>query len=160
MRPRYPSPSISTPVLVGTLGAAGVLAWLVFRPRAAVASSGALSPVAPHAHGPELLPVLTAPFNLREVCKQSALLEDHLNDPEKMCRDCIRKHFLTIEAFYEEAAGLDKTGAWSPQIVGKAAAIRRLQQRWIDGEAPAAIAQELRAMRKEMTPTCFDVRVM
>jgi hypothetical protein len=48
-----------------------------------------------------LLPVLDPRFNMREICKQSVLLEDHLFQKEKRCHDCICKHFLTIEALAE-----------------------------------------------------------
>ena len=56
---------------------------------------------------PDLLPIMHPLYNLREVCKQTALLEDHLNNERKRCQDCIRKHFLTIEALLEEAISLD-----------------------------------------------------
>ena len=56
----------------------------------------------------DLLPIMNPLFNMREICKQMVLLEDHLNNIRKRCHDCIRKHFLTIEAFFEEAISLDK----------------------------------------------------
>jgi hypothetical protein len=99
-------------------------------------------------------------YNLREICKQSALLEDHLNNERKRCEDCIRKHFLTIEALYEEALSLDNKQKWSNQIVGKADLVRSLQERWIDEGDPLEIAQELREIRKEFAPLCFDLRGM
>ena len=74
-----------------------------------------------------ILPVMNPLFNLREICKQSALLEDHLNNPRKRCPDCIRKHFLTIEAFYEEAVSLDKNFKYDEYLDGKAEMMRDLQ---------------------------------
>ena len=53
-----------------------------------------------------LLPVLRPSFNAREICKELVLLEKHLNEPLQRCRDCICKHFLTIEALAEEAISL------------------------------------------------------
>ena len=44
-------------------------------------------------------PVHDPRHNLRELVKECILLERHLFDPTKYCKDCIRKHFLTIEAF-------------------------------------------------------------
>lgn len=108
----------------------------------------------------DLLPIMHPLFNLREICKQSALLEDHLNHERKRCQDCIRKHFLTIEALFEEAVSLDNKQKWAELTEGKAEAIRQLQERWIDGEDPISLAQELRAMRKEFAPECFDLRAM
>jgi hypothetical protein len=99
-------------------------------------------------------------YNLREVCKQCALLEDHLNNPRKRCQDCIRKHFLTIEALLEEAVSLDNKEKWKDLTDGRADWVRSLQERWADEENPVQIAQELREMRKEWAPQCFDLRTM
>lgn len=99
-------------------------------------------------------------YNLREICKQCALLEDHLNNERKRCEDCIRKHFLTIEALFEEAVSLDNKQKWSKLTEGKADLVRELQERWIDGDDPVAIAQDLRALRKNFAPECFDLRNM
>ena len=114
-----------------------------------------------------ILPVMSPLFNLREICKQSALLEDHLNNPRKRCPDCIRKHFLTIEALYEEATSLDKKFEYEDYLDGKAQIMRDLQARWIDSKDTkkyhptcGQISQELRVMRKEYAPLCFDVRKM
>lgn len=107
-----------------------------------------------------LLPIMHPLFNMREVCKQTALLEDHLNNERKRCMDCIRKHFLTIEALLEEAVSLDNKAKWADLLDGKVELVRECQARWIDGEEPCDIAQDLRAVRKELTPKCFDLREM
>ena len=52
----------------------------------------------------------SAEFNLREIAKQFLLLEDHLSDDKKFCRDCIRKHLMLSEAFSEEAMMLEPMG--------------------------------------------------
>ena len=49
-------------------------------------------------------------FNLKEVSKHLILLEDHLFQQGRRCKDCIIKHIYTIEAFLEEAITLDTTG--------------------------------------------------
>jgi hypothetical protein len=108
----------------------------------------------------DLLPIMHPLYNLREICKQSALLEDHLFNERKRCEDCIRKHFLTIEALFEEAISLDNKGKWADLTEGKADFVRELQERWTDGEDPAEIAQELRALRKGFAGECFDLRGM
>lgn len=110
--------------------------------------------------GDDLLPIMHPLYNLREICKQIALLEDHLNQERKRCRDCIRKHFLTIEALFEEATTLDNKAKWADLIDGKADEIRGFQTRWLDDEDPREIAQELRAIRKGMSEQCFDLRNM
>lgn len=104
-------------------------------------------------------------FNMREICKQLCLLEDHLNNVRKRCPDCIRKHFLTIEAFFEEAISLDKEFKYLDILEGQAQVIRDLQSTWLnikDDEMKKRkgyllIAQLLRDVRKELTPYCFDV---
>lgn len=116
-----------------------------------------------------LLPIMSPLFNLREICKQSALLEDHLNNERKRCPDCIRKHFLTIEALFEEAVSLDKDFEYLEHLTGKAESIRTLQGKWLDclelndakkNSTCLEISQDLRRMRKGFAPICFDVRAM
>ena len=103
------------------------------------------------------LPLMSPLYNMREVCKQIVLLEDHLNHPEKRCSDCISKHFLTIEALIEEAVSLDAEGEHE-DLLGLPAFCRHLQQRWLDGEAERGIAQELRQIRKVYISESFDLR--
>lgn len=107
-----------------------------------------------------LLPIMHPLYNLRECCKQMALLEDHLNNERKRCHDCIRKHFLTIEALLEEALSLDNKGKWTDLIQDKPEMVRNCQERWIDGDDEREIAQDLREVRKEFAPLCFDLREM
>ena len=115
----------------------------------------------------DLLPIMSPLFNLREICKQMSLLEDHLNNVRKRCPDCIRKHFLTIEALFEEAVSLDKEQQYREHLEGKAQEIRDLQGAWLDFKDTSdfedgylMLAQALRAMRKSFAPICFDVRKM
>ena len=107
-----------------------------------------------------LLPIMSPLYNMREICKQVALLEEHLNQPRKRCHDCIRKHFLTIEALFEEAISLDKDFKYDEHLDGKAEMCRLLQEEWLDGGDEQKIAQSLRVMRKEFAPLCFDTRKM
>lgn len=111
----------------------------------------------------DLLPIMNPLFNMREICKQLCLLEDHLNNTRKRCPDCIRKHFLTIEAFFEEAISLDKDFKYIDLLENKAQSIRDLQSDWLfikdkeDQKSYLQISQYLRGVRKELTPYCFDV---
>ena len=112
-----------------------------------------------------LLPIMSPLYNLREVCKQIILLEDHLNQPRKRCSDCIRKHFLTIEALFEEAVSLDKDLKYVEVLDGKAEEIRKLQSVWLDTKDSEhahrfylILAQAFRVLRKSLAGHCFDVR--
>lgn len=48
-------------------------------------------------------PVSDPAYNLKTVIKQSLLLEEHLAEDRKYCKDCVCKHFLHIIALVEEA---------------------------------------------------------
>lgn len=104
----------------------------------------------------ELMPIFEPTHNMREVCKQLCLLEDHLNQRDKRCADCIRKHFLTIEGLIEEGIGLDKEGRHHTDLQGGLDLVRGAQKSWNDGKAPEPrIAQELRVLRKEWSEKTF-----
>lgn len=99
---------------------------------------------------PELLPVMSPAHNLREIAKQCVLLEDHLNNPQKRCPDCIRKHFLTIEAFFEEAISLDVDFEYVQHIKGKAEQVREWCVAWAGGRDGRLVAQQIRGLRKTL----------
>jgi len=60
--------------------------------------------------------ILDPQFNLREVAKNSILLEDHLFQKARQCNDCIKKHCLLIEGFLEEAITLDKKKQYTQEL--------------------------------------------
>ena len=105
----------------------------------------------------KLLPVLDPKFNMREICKQSILLEDHLFQEEKRCYDCICKHFLTIEGLAEEAITLDKEQKY-PELNGLPKQIRNIEKKFLENKDKNHIqsAQELREIRKKYMQQCFD----
>jgi hypothetical protein len=102
----------------------------------------------------ELLPVMEPEFNLRECAKQLLLLEDHLNNPRKICQDCIKKHFLTAEALAEEGVSLDTKGTCKDECIKLAEKIRELEKRFSDGED---ITQEIRIIRKPIMSKYFQI---
>lgn len=51
-------------------------------------------------------PVSEPEYNMKEIIKQSILLEQHLADKRKRCKDCILKHFLHCQGLAEEAVML------------------------------------------------------
>lgn len=106
----------------------------------------------------ELLPVFEPTYNMREVCKQLCLIEDHLNQRDKRCADCIRKHFLTIEGLIEEGIGLDKEAKHHEDLQKGLDLVRGAQKKWNDGKDPEpTIAQELRTLRKEWSEKTFGM---
>lgn len=106
--------------------------------------------------GVKLLPVMDPLFNMREICKQSILIEDHLNNPEKRCVDCITKHSLSIEALAEEAVGLDNNGKYK-FMSDLAKKCRHLQKECNKKESDKnKLAQKYRNIRKSLMPICKD----
>jgi hypothetical protein len=109
------------------------------------------------ATGSKLLPVLDPCFNMREICKQCILLEDHLFQNEKRCTDCIKKHFLCLESLSEEAITLDKKNEYNFSKLQLPEKLRNLQKRfWRENEEPEVIAQELRQIRKPLMAKYYD----
>jgi hypothetical protein len=107
--------------------------------------------------GEPLLPVLEPMFNMREISKQSILLEDHLFQKDKRCEDCICKHFLTIEALAEEAVTLDKDNKYTEYLEQLPSRVRDIQKKYLENKNNASsIAQDLRAIRKEIMIKAFS----
>ena len=97
-------------------------------------------------------------FSLREAVKHMTLLEDHLGHPYKVCPDCIRKHLLTIEAFAEEAAALDTIGVCRDAAEGVAEDARLWMEAFQDESPALDLAQQVRAVRKNLVPVVCDPR--
>jgi hypothetical protein len=99
-------------------------------------------------------------FNMREVCKQSLLLEDHLVQKEKRCRDCICKHFLLCVSLLEEAVWLagDKVSEY-PLLSECVPLYNDLFKEWLKNqenvERMLEIATQLRSMRKQIAAEYF-----
>jgi hypothetical protein len=103
-----------------------------------------------------LLPVMNPAFNMREILKQVVLLEDHLFQRQKRCRDCINKHFLTIEALAEEAITLCSPDRKNrpPELDTLPGTVRGLHHRFaaVAGQRGEVhcVAAELRRVRKTL----------
>ena len=108
------------------------------------------------AENKNLLPVMNPLFNMREICKQCILLEDHLFQTRKRCEDCCKKHFLTIEGLAEEAITLDKENQHKLDKLQLPDKIRDIQKCYLKGDDPVEIAQKLRQIRKPLMNQYFD----
>lgn len=84
-------------------------------------------------------------YNLKEVCKQLLLLEDHLTHPEKMCPDCIRKHTLLAEALAEEAISLGAEG----DALQHARLVAAIMKKPLDPKV-------IRGLRKRLVAFCYQ----
>lgn len=107
----------------------------------------------------KLLPIMEPMFNLREIVKQIALLEDHLNiGGSKACFDCIMKHFLVIEAYSEEMLALNKNDELLLETKSLPSEIRALQKGWYEEtKTNLEIQQELRKIRKRYMNKSFGI---
>jgi len=93
--------------------------------------------------------------NLRQVCGQLTLLEDHLNIPSKRCSDCTMKHLLRIEALLVEALDLSPDPETAARVYAGLEFVRAMAGAWVDGADPTWVAAQLRTLRKAWMPICF-----
>lgn len=116
--------------------------------------------IAPHDHGNsiprEIADVSNPLYNVRQVAKQLLALESHLHLPSERCRDCIRKHFLTIEMLLEEAITLDRYGRYHGLLLGKPEKIRSIMSHYIQTDDFNSTATMARDLRKEMLVASFN----
>jgi hypothetical protein len=101
-------------------------------------------------------PYNSAIYNVREITKHMLLLEERL--PGGKCNDCIRKHFLIMEALAEEAVINDDVSQYARLANEMARLTRRWQIAFADGISPQLIAFKIREKRKELVPIVFDPR--
>lgn len=106
-------------------------------------------------------PVSDPDYNMKQIVKQSILVEEHLTQDRKRCKDCITKHLLHIQGLAEEAAMLAgaKAGDY-PLLIESVAFYDDVLKRWIkEGRENVAVqlemATDLRKMRKEMAAAYF-----
>lgn len=106
-----------------------------------------------------MLDIFNPIHNLKEICKEFVLLEDHLQAPEKRCPDCIRKHLLKAEAFAEEAIALDKTNQHKEVLKPLPVQIREIQEAFMSGADDHLLGQKVRMIRKRLSPICFSANL-
>ena len=103
-------------------------------------------------------PVGDPVYNMKEIIKQSLLLEEHLVEKNKRCHDCTVKHFLTIVALAEEALSLaGKRVKEYDMMEGNVDFYNRLYERWLqnrlDDSVIIEVAEQLRQRRKQLVAT-------
>lgn len=107
-----------------------------------------------------LFPILDPKFNMRETSKQCLLLEDHLNNKKKRCFDCIRKHFLTVDGFLEEAVSLEKDNKEREYYRNLYLEWIKLQKQYsknpLNSDNLDDISKKIRIFRKPLIEKYFD----
>jgi len=105
-------------------------------------------------------PVSDPKYNMQQIVKQSILLEEHLINKNKRCRDCITKHFQHIIGLAEEAQMLatNKTNNF-PLLDESVIFYNNLFQKWMnnrnDENNILDIADKLRIHRKKLIAVYF-----
>lgn len=105
-------------------------------------------------------PVSDPRYNMQQIVKQSILLEEHLTNKNKRCRDCITKHFQHIIGLAEEAQMLAtiKTNKY-PLLNESVSLYNKLFNEWFknrnDESKIMEIADKLRIHRKKLIAIYF-----
>lgn len=107
-------------------------------------------------------PVSDPKYNMQQIIKQSILLEEHLTNKNKRCRDCITKHFLHIIGLAEEAQMLATNKISEYPMVNESVIIyTELFNIWIknhdmkDDKTILYITDKLRDNRKKLIVVYF-----
>lgn len=94
-------------------------------------------------------------YNMIQIVKESLLLEDHLQEPKKQCKDCIVKHLLKIIALQEEAVSLAGTKINDYPLLKNNSllypALFELLERNFTPQTYTKLAQKIRERRKQLT---------
>ena len=113
----------------------------------------------------KLDPISNPRYNMQQVVKQSILLEEHLLNRRKRCRDCITKHFNHIIGLCEEAVMLstNKPKDYCPHLKTSVELYNELFRQWLnyrkqnkehDEDCMVKICDKLRSNRKKLI-TCY-----
>jgi len=107
-------------------------------------------------------PVSDPAYNMKEVIKVSLLLEDHLTQKNKRCKDCILKHLLQLAAYTEEALALAGDNADNyPYLIESDTHYAQLLNVWLEDtaneDAMLSIASRLREWRKKLMAAYYPI---
>lgn len=103
-------------------------------------------------------------YNMQQIVKQSILLEEHLANKNKRCRDCITKHFLHIIGLAEEAQMLATNKIDKYPLINECVELyNRIFQKWMkhyeidqnNNDNFCTCGDELRTMRKKLIAVYF-----
>ena len=105
-------------------------------------------------------PVSNPAYNMQQIVKQSILLEEHITNKNKRCRDCITKHFLHIIGLAEEAQMLASNKCHKFPLINESVVLYNdLFNDWIktrDDDANILnVSDKLRIHRKKLIAIYF-----
>lgn len=88
--------------------------------------------------------------NIREIIKQILLIEGHLNQKNRFCEDCLRKHMMSAESLAEEAISLDVNREFSNIFDVLPEVFRGFQRMVEEGVDSRIISKDMRIIRKKL----------
>ena len=106
-------------------------------------------------------PVSDPAYNMTQVVKQSILLEEHLTQGRKRCKDCQLKHLLHIQGLVEEAAMLAGERAKKFPLLDESLVFYdKMLKKWLDGGrddvgVQLSMSTQLRDWRKKLANEYF-----
>ena len=105
-------------------------------------------------------PVSNPAYNFQQIVKQSILLEEHITNKNKRCRDCITKHFLHIIGLAEEAQMLATNKCNKYPLINESVELYNiLFKEWINNKNDEMrllnICDKLRIHRKKLIAIYF-----
>ena len=105
-------------------------------------------------------PVSNPAYNMQQIVKQSILLEEHITNKNKRCRDCITKHFLHIIGLAEEAQMLATTKCNKYPLINESVELyNSLFNEWMKNKdydyKNLEISDKLRINRKKLIAIYF-----
>ena len=105
-------------------------------------------------------PVDDPAYNMKNIVKQSILLEEHIAEKNKYCLACIVKHFLHIIGLAEEAVWLaNKNVDKYPYLKDAPQFYDNLLTKWSankhDDQNKVDVLSQLRDMRRQLIHTYF-----
>lgn len=106
-------------------------------------------------------PVSDPAYNMKNVIQQTILLEEHLAEDNKYCKDCIVKHFLHIIGLLEEAIWLAcKNVDKYPCLKESLPKYESMFDEWLaqkdDKEYVKVILEKLRDWRKQLVVAYYN----
>lgn len=113
-----------------------------------------------HACG-ALDPVSSPSYNMENVIKQSILLEEHLSEDNKYCKDCCLKHFLHIIALLEEAMMLaGKDHQKYPLLNESHAFYERTYHTWLKNRESKTVRLEAESALRDWRKKLMQVYIL
>jgi len=98
--------------------------------------------------------LLDPAFNLDEIRKNAILFDDHLSTQERYCPDCLNKHALLMEAFADEALGLDAGRLrWRADLLQVLPAIHSLRHLLESGADVNSLREAVRQVMQRLPAT-------